>query len=252
MGVRTGRKYSRVLRSLVIIFGCMLMLSHIGCGFVSDSTTAKATSAKNTERKDTFSVTQTVAETTTETEAETDTETDAGSFAEYDEAAAAEESLRASEEASRAASEEASREEASRLAAEEAARREASEQASREEASREAARIASEQASREAASRAAATNPPHRTITVTSGLTFRRNQYATLSINAQPGVVYYIAVYYNSGASTAEGLVPKQADGAGNVSWTWQIGGRTAPGTYRVEISGNGEMIIKYITVIVD
>ena len=231
----------------------MLMLSHIGCGFVSDSTTAKATSAKNTEKKDTFSVTQTVAETTTETEAETDTETDTESFAEYEEAAAAEESLRASEEASRAASEEASREEASRLAAEEAARREASEQASREEASREAARIASEQASREAASRAAAaTNPPPRTITVTSGLTFRRNQYATLSINAQPGVVYYIAVYYNSGASTAEGLVPKQADGAGNVSWTWKIGGRTAPGTYRVEISGNGEMIVKYITVIVD
>ena len=95
-------------------------------------------------------------------------------------------------------------------------------------------------------------NPPTRKITITSDLVYRRNQYATLSINAKPGIEYEITVYYNSGPSTAEGLEPKVADADGNVSWTWKVGGRTAEGTYRITIEGGGEMIEREITVITD
>ena len=93
---------------------------------------------------------------------------------------------------------------------------------------------------------------PVRGIKITGDLVFRRNEQATLSINADPGVEYTITVYYNSGASEAEGLEPKTADADGNVSWTWRIGGRTAPGTYRVIIQGNGETIEREFTVITD
>ena len=96
----------------------------------------------------------------------------------------------------------------------------------------------------------AATEPPSRSINITSGLTFRRNQEATISINGQPGARYSIVVYYKSGPSDAEGLVDKVADANGNVFWTWHIGGRTTPGTYKVIISGNGEQITKEITIL--
>ena len=92
--------------------------------------------------------------------------------------------------------------------------------------------------------------PEKHGITVTSGLTFRRNEYATISINGEPNTVYSISVYYNSGKSKADGLESKTSDSAGNVSWTWKIGGKTAPGTYKVIISGNGEKIEKEFTVI--
>ena len=89
-----------------------------------------------------------------------------------------------------------------------------------------------------------------RNIVITSELQFRRNEYATISIVAEPNTYYDIAVFYNSGKSKAEGLKQTKSDAEGNVSWTWKIGGRTAPGTYKVTISGNGEKITKEFTVI--
>jgi hypothetical protein len=44
-------------------------------------------------------------------------------------------------------------------------------------------------------------------------------------------------VTYNSGPSSAQGLGPKTANSAGAVSWTWQIGGNTALGTYPVDVT---------------
>jgi len=46
-----------------------------------------------------------------------------------------------------------------------------------------------------------------------------------------------IVVTYNSGPSSAQGLGPKTASGAGAVSWTWMIGGNTALGTYPVDVT---------------
>ena len=170
----------------------------------------------------------------------------------------AEEESRAA--ASRQAAEEESRAAASRQAAEEESRAAASKQAA-EEASRVAAsRQATEEASRaaasrhaaEEASRAAAADAARRNITVTSGLVFRRNQYATVSIKAMPNTLYTIVVIYKSGPSTAEGLYPKTSNSQGVVSWTWKIGGRTSPGTYRITIEGGGARIDKYFTVVTD
>ena len=109
----------------------------------------------------------------------------------------------------------------------------------------------SEEASREAAAltSTAATAPPQRNKTVTSGLEFYVNEYATISIHGQPGVLYNIEVYYRTTASTAAGLNAKYADSDGNVSWTWKIGPNTTPGTYPVKIRSATETITVYITV---
>ena len=89
-------------------------------------------------------------------------------------------------------------------------------------------------------------------IKTNDSFVFRRNEYATVSIVGKPNTKYTITVYYKSGASTAEGLEPKTSDANGNVSWTWKIGGRTSPGTYRLVIAGGGESIERQFTVITD
>ena len=71
--------------------------------------------------------------------------------------------------------------------------------------------------------------------------TIGRNQTATVTIQAAPNTEYSIKVYYSSGPSKAAGLENKTSDGTGLVSWSWKIGGKTAPGTYRIEISGGGQ-----------
>lgn len=86
-------------------------------------------------------------------------------------------------------------------------------------------------------------------ITVTSGLSFKRNQTATVSITGKPNAEYSITVYYSSGASEAAGLENKTSDSNGNVSWSWKIGGKTAPGTYRIVFAGGGERSEQTFTV---
>lgn len=86
-------------------------------------------------------------------------------------------------------------------------------------------------------------------ITVINELSFSRNEYATVSINGQPNTEYNIKVYYSSGASTADGLESKTSDSNGDVSWTWKIGCKTNPGTYRLVIKGGNETIEKNFTV---
>ena len=169
---------------------------------------------------------------------------------------AAEEESRAA--ASRQAAEEESRAAASRLAAEEASRvaasKQAAEEASRAAASRQAAeeasRVAASKQAAEEASRAAAAEAARRNITVTSGLVFRRNQNATVSIKAMPNTLYTIVVLYKSGPSKAQGLDPKWSNSQGIVSWTWKIGGKTTPGTYSIIIEGGGAKIEKSFTIV--
>lgn len=73
---------------------------------------------------------------------------------------------------------------------------------------------------------------------------------ATISVRGKPNTGYDIKVYYSSGASTAKGLEQQYSDKDGKVSWTWKIGAKTKAGTYRIEISGGGEKLTAYITVL--
>ena len=61
--------------------------------------------------------------------------------------------------------------------------------------------------------------------------------YATLKASAPPGAQCSIVVYYKSGPSTAQGLYTKQADMNGDVSWTWKVGTRTTPGSWRIVVT---------------
>jgi outer membrane biosynthesis protein TonB len=67
------------------------------------------------------------------------------------------------------------------------------------------------------------------------------NSIATLTAKVAPNTEYDISVYYSSSASKADGLEAKVSDANGNISWSWKVGGRTKPGTYRIVIAGGGE-----------
>jgi hypothetical protein len=53
---------------------------------------------------------------------------------------------------------------------------------------------------------------------------------ASLEIQVVPGAVCSPGVIYKSGASSAKGLVPKEADSQGRVSWVWRVAVNTTPG----------------------
>lgn len=74
-------------------------------------------------------------------------------------------------------------------------------------------------------------------VSVTSPV--RPGANATLKARSVPGAECTVTVYYKSGASTAQGLVPKKADGNGDVSWTWPVGTKTTPGTWRIVVTAS-------------
>lgn len=80
--------------------------------------------------------------------------------------------------------------------------------------------------------------------------TTSRNRDATVTIKGAPNTTYSITVYYKSGASTADGLEDKTSDANGNVSWTWHIGGKTSPGTFRIVVSGGGDRETVEFTIV--
>ena len=65
--------------------------------------------------------------------------------------------------------------------------------------------------------------------------------YATLEARVTPEAQCSITVYYKSGPSTAQGLYPKQADNNGDVFWTWKVGSRTTPGSWRIVVTATHE-----------
>lgn len=75
-------------------------------------------------------------------------------------------------------------------------------------------------------------------LSVTSPVSVGAN--ATLTVKTSPSASCTITVYYKSGASSAAGLGPKIADANGAVSWTWKVGARTTPGTWKIVVSCNG------------
>ena len=60
---------------------------------------------------------------------------------------------------------------------------------------------------------------------------------AHISVTGKPNTEYSIIVDYPSGHSEAEGLYNKTSDSKGVVSWTWEVGTRTTPGTYPITIT---------------
>jgi len=64
-----------------------------------------------------------------------------------------------------------------------------------------------------------------------------RGNYASLCIRTVPGARCTITVYYKSGPSEASGLEPKIADSEGRVCWSWKVGSRTTPGSWRIVVT---------------
>ncbi len=62
---------------------------------------------------------------------------------------------------------------------------------------------------------------------------------ATLQARTVPGAYCSIVVHYKSGHSTAAGLYPKEAASRGNVSWSWKVGTRTTPGSWRIVVTAS-------------
>jgi DNA-entry nuclease len=87
------------------------------------------------------------------------------------------------------------------------------------------------------------------TSVTTSGLTVETGEEATVSVKTKPNVQGTIEVIYSSGPSHASGLEPKTSDSNGNISWTWEVGTRTKPGTYDVIIKIDGKTITKQLVV---
>jgi len=76
---------------------------------------------------------------------------------------------------------------------------------------------------------------PVKLISVTSPA--RHGYDATIVVATAPKAACTIAVYYKSGASRAEGLVPETADAQGRIAWIWRVGTRTTPGTWPIIVS---------------
>ncbi len=76
-----------------------------------------------------------------------------------------------------------------------------------------------------------------------------RNQMTTIVLDCKPSTMYRIEVHYQSGISSAKGLEDKLSDDEGRVYWSWKIGGKTAPGTYKIVVTGGGESLTTYFSV---
>lgn len=74
-------------------------------------------------------------------------------------------------------------------------------------------------------------------VSVTSPVS--RGATATLTAKSAPNASCSITVYYKSDPSKAQGLGPKTADSNGMVSWSWMVGPRTTPGSWRIVVTCN-------------
>lgn len=88
------------------------------------------------------------------------------------------------------------------------------------------------------------------TVKVVSFTSHRtKGQWATIKVQGAKHARATIAVYYNSGLSRSKFLNPTLTNGSGYASWTWKVGTRTAPGSYRVVVTIGGKAITTYLHV---
>ena len=64
----------------------------------------------------------------------------------------------------------------------------------------------------------------------------RHGADASIVIATSAGAGCTIAVYYKSGRSRAQGLVPNTADALGRVAWMWRVGTHTTPGVWPIVV----------------
>jgi len=89
----------------------------------------------------------------------------------------------------------------------------------------------------ETAQRGMWSSPPLQIVSVTSPI--KAGDSATLVAKTTLNTECSITVYYNSGASTASGLITKNADLNGNIFWTWKTSTNTTPGSYKIVVTAN-------------
>jgi hypothetical protein len=80
-------------------------------------------------------------------------------------------------------------------------------------------------------------------------LTVKRGSNATLQVKTAANTSCSIEVDYKSGPSTAAGLVVKNSDGAGNVSWTWKVSANTTLGAWPITVTCGDGSAQTHITV---
>jgi hypothetical protein len=73
-----------------------------------------------------------------------------------------------------------------------------------------------------------------RIVSITSPVS--RGGKASLVANTAPYATCHLVVYYGSGPTRVAGSGQRQADGEGDISWTWRVGTRTSPGTWTIEV----------------
>jgi hypothetical protein len=80
-----------------------------------------------------------------------------------------------------------------------------------------------------------------------------RGAEASLTIHTLPGAACSIVVNYKSGPSKIAGLGPQTADANGTVTWSWKVGTRTPPGTWRIVLtaSAGGQSVSQWIPFVV-
>ncbi|MDR1705348.1 MAG: hypothetical protein LBS19_11780 [Clostridiales bacterium] len=78
---------------------------------------------------------------------------------------------------------------------------------------------------------------------------FEQGSKASLSVIGRPDTEYTLQVFLSSGESAASGLGAALSDGEGAVSWTWNIGAATKPGTYQAYITGGDDRLLLYIEI---
>jgi hypothetical protein len=76
-----------------------------------------------------------------------------------------------------------------------------------------------------------------------------RGGMGKLAAKTAPGATCNISVVHKSSRLTAAGLGPKTADSNGIVSWTWKVGTKTTPGTWRIVVTAtiNGQIVTKEV-----
>jgi len=80
----------------------------------------------------------------------------------------------------------------------------------------------------------------------------RRNSEAVVFFSGPPEAIWYLSIQYATGYGTAAGLGYQVADETGFVEWRWRIGSNTTIGDWPVTISGNGESLRFYLSVVAD
>ena len=78
----------------------------------------------------------------------------------------------------------------------------------------------------------------------------RRGAEAVVFFQGPPEVAWYLSIRYATGYGTAAGLGEQIADADGVVEWSWRIGSNTTVGDWPVTISGNGESLRFYLSIV--